>query len=129
MDDEKLVEWSKIPYSVVDCPEHRALALEMAKESIVLLQNRNNILPLAKNAKIAVMGPNANDSVMQWANYNGTPRRTITLLGGIKEKVGNVTYAKHAIGSLTPLTNRNSTGSTLPTTNGVWLPLITITPN
>lgn len=94
MDDEKLVEWSKIPYSVVDCPEHRALALEMAKESIVLLQNRNNILPLAKNAKIAVMGPNANDSVMQWANYNGTPRRTITLLGGIKEKVGNVTYAK-----------------------------------
>ena len=40
------------------------------------------------------MGPNANDSVMQWANYNGTPRRTITLLGGIKEKVGNVTYAK-----------------------------------
>ena len=36
MDDEKLVEWSKIPYSVVDCPEHRALALEMAKESIVL---------------------------------------------------------------------------------------------
>ena len=83
MDDEKLVEWSKIPYSVVDCPAHRALALEMAKESIVLLQNRNNILPLAKNAKIAVMGPNANDSVMQWANYNGTPRRTIPLLGGI----------------------------------------------
>ncbi len=94
MEDEKLVSWSNIPYSVVDCDKHRKLALDMARESIVLLQNKDNILPLNKSMKIAVMGPNANDSVMQWANYNGTPRRTITILDGIREKVGDVTYVK-----------------------------------
>ncbi|MCD7710229.1 MAG: glycoside hydrolase family 3 C-terminal domain-containing protein [Porphyromonadaceae bacterium] len=95
MDDEEGVEWSKIPYSVVDCPEHRALALKIAQESIVLLQNRDNLLPLSTEKKIALVGPNANDSVMQWANYNGTPNRTVTLLDGIQEKLGrDVTYFK-----------------------------------
>ena len=37
---------------------------------------------------IAVMGPNANDSVMQWGNYNGTPKHTITILDGIRSALG-----------------------------------------
>ena len=60
-------------------------ALEMAQKSIVLLQNRHHILPLdaSKYKKIAVVGPNAADSVMLCGNYNGTPRHAITIYEGI----------------------------------------------
>lgn len=78
------VFWTKIPYSVVDSKEHRALALKMAQESLVLLQNRDGLLPLSKHLKVAVIGPNANDSIMQWGNYNGFPSQTSTLLKGIQ---------------------------------------------
>ena len=74
----------QIPYSVVDSKKHKDLATEIARQSIVLLQNKGNILPLGKNLKVAVMGPNANDSVMQWGNYNGNPSHTITLLEGVR---------------------------------------------
>ncbi|MBO4443104.1 MAG: glycoside hydrolase family 3 C-terminal domain-containing protein [Bacteroidaceae bacterium] len=93
MDDPGLVEWSKIPYSVVDSKEHRALALKMAQESMVLLKN-NGILPLSSSKKVVVMGPNANDSVMQWGNYNGTPSRTVTLLEAVKATGAKVEYMR-----------------------------------
>ena len=93
MDDPGQVEWSRIPYSVVDSKEHRALALKMAQESMVLLKN-NGILPLNTNNKVVVMGPNANDSVMQWGNYNGTPSHTITLLAGIEATGAKVEYMR-----------------------------------
>lgn len=83
MDDN--VCWDTIPYSVVDCERHRDLALQMARESIVLLQNKGGILPLDGHEKVAVMGPNANDSTMQWGNYNGFPSHTVTLLEAMKE--------------------------------------------
>ena len=79
--------WSNIPYSVINCPKHKELALKMAHESLVLLQNKNNILPLNRQMKVAVIGPNANDSVMQWGNYNGFPSHTVTLLEGIRAKL------------------------------------------
>ena len=93
MDDPSQVEWSKIPYSVVDSKEHRALALKMAQESMVLLKN-NGLLPLNKNMKVVVMGPNANDSVMQWGKYNGTPSRTVTLLEAVKSTGADVQYMR-----------------------------------
>jgi len=93
MDDPGQVEWSKIPYSVVDSKEHRALALKMAQESMVLLKN-NGILPLSSSKKVVVMGPNANDSVMQWGNYNGTPSRTVTLLEAVKATGAKVEYMR-----------------------------------
>jgi len=74
-----------IPYSVVNSQKHQDLAIHMAEESMVLLQNNNNILPLNKNLKIAVMGPNANDSVMQWGNYNGFSQHTVTLLEAMRK--------------------------------------------
>lgn len=86
------VEWQRIPYSVVDSKEHRALALKMAQEGIVLLQNRDNLLPLNKQMKIAVIGPNANDSVMQWGNYNGFPSQTSTLLGAMQSRMPGIMY-------------------------------------
>jgi len=87
MDDDALVPWTKIPMSVVNNDEHKKFALDMALESMTLLQNKNNILPLNKSKKIAVVGPNANDKPMLWGNYNGTPKRTITVLDGIASKL------------------------------------------
>lgn len=79
--------WDTIPYSVVDSKEHQTLALETARKSIVLLQNHNNILPLKEDMKIALIGPNANDSVMQWGNYNGFPSHTVTLYEAMKQRI------------------------------------------
>ena len=84
MDDPSLVEWSKIPSSVLESKEHLQIALDIARQSIVLLQNKNNVLPLAKGEKVAVIGPNANDKVMMWGNYNGTPTTTSTVLDGVR---------------------------------------------
>lgn len=90
MDDLNDVHWSKTDPTVVASAEHAKLALEAARKSIVLLQNRNNFLPLKKSGmKIAVMGPNANDPVMQWGNYNGTPKQTSTILDGIRSSFGS----------------------------------------
>ena len=91
MDED--VEWNSIPYSVVDSKEHRALALRMAQESMVLLKN-NGLLPLKRGTRVVVMGPNANDSVMQWGNYNGIPSHTVTLLAAIRRMGGQVQYMK-----------------------------------
>ena len=88
-DSEGLVPWKKIGEEVIASKEHHQIALDAARRSIVLLQNKQDILPLAKTTKVAVIGPNANDSVMMWGNYNGFPRHTVTILEGIKQK-GNV---------------------------------------
>ena len=77
MDDPSLVEWSKIPYSAMSTKASAATSLEMARQSIVLLQNNNGILPLQKGKeKIAVIGPNADNTPMMWGNYNGQPNHT-----------------------------------------------------
>jgi beta-glucosidase len=90
MDNDTLVPWSKIPASVVNCNEHKDLALEMARQSLTLLQNKNNILPVSKSVKkIALIGPNADDEALMWGNYNGTPFNTITILEGIKSKLSD----------------------------------------
>lgn len=98
MDDNSLVPWAQIPASVLNNEKHRQLAYKMAQQSMTLLQNKNNVLPLDKSSteKIAVIGPNADDEEMLWGNYNGTPIRTITILDGIKTKVpsDNILYDK-----------------------------------
>lgn len=83
---ETTYPWA-LPYSVVDCPEHRQLTLQIARETMTLLQNKNNLLPLSQSIKVAVIGPNANDSVMQWGNYNGQPSQTATLLSALQSKL------------------------------------------
>ncbi len=96
-DPDSLVGWTRIPASAVASKEHKQLALDMARKSIVLLKN-NGVLPLPlppsprtsrlapRTSNIVVMGPNANDSVMMWGNYSGYPTRTITALEGISRK-------------------------------------------
>lgn len=110
MDDPKLVEWSKIPASVMDSKAHRQLALDMARQSLVLLQNKGGVLPLkAGGEPIAVIGPNADDGPMMWGNYNGTPNRTVTILDGIKARHKRVTYLKGC-----DLTDTKTVNSLLP---------------
>ena len=84
-DCDELNPWTQISESVVASDAHKQLALDMARKSIVLLQNRNNVLPLAKSSKIAVLGANAIDSVMMWGNYSGFATRTVTALEGIQQ--------------------------------------------
>ena len=89
MDAPEDVSWTKIPFSVVASAAHDSLALDMARKSMTLLQNKDNILPLKRGGlTVAVMGPNANDSVMQWGNYNGMPSHTVTILDGIRNALG-----------------------------------------
>ena len=91
-DSDDRVSWTKIPESAVASKEHKQLALDMARKSIVLLKN-NGVLPISPTAKnIIVMGPNANDSVMQWGNYAGYPTKTVTALEGIRQQLGEVPY-------------------------------------
>lgn len=95
MDSDSIVPWSRIAIDTLDCATHRRLALEAARRSMVLLHN-DGALPLNKLSaqKIVVMGPNATDSVMQWGNYAGQPAHTVTLLDGIRQKLGDVDYVR-----------------------------------
>jgi beta-glucosidase len=88
LDDDALVPWAAIPMSIVNNQAHRKLALDMALESMTLLQNKNNLLPLKRPAKkIAVIGPNADHDPVLWGNYNGKPVRTINIWRGIQSKM------------------------------------------
>ena len=110
MDDPSLVEWSKIPYSAMSTKASAQLALDMARQSIVLLKNgslplspskgKGNSetaklpLPLERGGeRLAVIGPNADNEPMMWGNYNGTPNKTVTILNGIKAKQKKLFYA------------------------------------
>lgn len=89
MDEPEKVSWTKIPFSVVASAAHDSLALEIARKSMTLLMNKDNFLPLKRGGlTVAVMGPNANDSVMQWGNYNGMPPHTVTILDGVRNILG-----------------------------------------
>src|SRR5206468_3034569 len=94
------VRWARIPITVLDAPSHRALALDVARESIVLLKNARNLLPLRRDrGTIAVIGPNADQWRMLLGNYNGIPADPVTPLRGIREAIGSRTHVLYARGS------------------------------
>jgi beta-glucosidase-like glycosyl hydrolase/peptidoglycan/xylan/chitin deacetylase (PgdA/CDA1 family) len=81
--------------------ESRALALQTAREGIVLLKNENNLLPLKKNIRsIAVIGPNADAGRNQLGDYNSRPviQKIVTVLEGIKNKVTSRTKVSYVKG-------------------------------
>ncbi|MDB4912970.1 MAG: glycoside hydrolase family 3 domain protein [Gemmatimonadetes bacterium] len=99
-DASEHVKWAQIPKSVLDQPSHRELARQVARESMVLLKNAKNTLPLKKSAgTIAVIGPNADQARMLLGNYNGEPADPITPLRGIREAVGASSKVVYARGS------------------------------
>jgi beta-glucosidase len=86
-DPPENVPFTKIPRSKLDCEEHRELALQAAREAMVLLKNDKNFLPLDKNSveKVAVIGPNAD--IVELGGYSGSPSVRISPLAGIKQKL------------------------------------------
>ncbi|KAA6299864.1 MAG: beta-glucosidase, partial [Candidatus Ordinivivax streblomastigis] len=86
------VSFSQIPLSVLENDEHKAISRKIAQESIVLLKNTNNFLPLSKELKkIAVIGPNADNEKTVLGNYNGFPTEIVTPLEAIKSRVSSST--------------------------------------
>ncbi|HEU4634041.1 MAG TPA: glycoside hydrolase family 3 C-terminal domain-containing protein, partial [Flavisolibacter sp.] len=111
-DADSLNPYASIPYSVVNSEAHKKYAAEMARQSIVLLKNKNNILPLSKKIKtIAVIGPNALDAEVPLGNYNGEPSHVITPVEGIQNILGRnakVIYQKGCHVIDTPDYNREA---------------------
>ncbi len=99
-DSASRVKWAAIPYTVLDDTAHRDLARQVARESIVLLRNEGNVLPLRKDLhSLAVIGPNADHAVVLLGNYNGSPSDTITPLRGIRAAVAKRTHVFYARGA------------------------------
>src|SRR5713226_5301993 len=99
-DPPEMVAFARIPFSENDTPAHRALSLKAARESIVLLKNENNTLPLKKDVKtIAVIGPNADAPEVLVGNYSGRPSKLITPLAGIRNAVSPNTKVLYSVGS------------------------------
>lgn len=99
-DPPEKVAYTRIPYAEVDSPAHRALALETARKSIVLLKNQDGVLPLRKSIRtLAVIGPNADSVDVLLGNYNGEPTDPVTPLAGIRRKLGPRTQVIYAPGS------------------------------
>jgi beta-glucosidase-like glycosyl hydrolase len=90
--------WEQIPLSEINTNAHKELSLVAARESMVLLKNQNQTLPLASYniVKIGVIGPNADDANVMRGNYDGNPPYLISALQGIQDLHGheNVLFAK-----------------------------------
>lgn len=96
-DPPEMVPYAQIPVDAIDSDTHKAVALQMARESIVLLKNENDLLPLSKQVgKVAVIGPNAAEHRVLYGNYNGIPSNPVSVLQGIEEKLpeAEILYSK-----------------------------------
>ncbi len=98
-DPEDRVPFVGIPMEIVESPANQALALEVARQSLVLLKNDGHLLPLSKDLDtIAVIGPNADDPLVLRGNYFGTPTESVTVLQGIRGLVRPSTEVRYAQG-------------------------------
>lgn len=88
-DPQDKVPYSKIGAEVLESKPHQQQALKMARQSMVLLKNEKQLLPLSsKIKKIALLGPNANNGSTQLGNYNGIPSKNTTLLDALRAEKG-----------------------------------------
>ena len=87
-DPAGMAPYSKINESELNSAAHHALALKIANESMVLLKN-DGVLPLKKKARIAVVGPLANQTKVLLGNYSGIPTHTVSILEGMREEFGD----------------------------------------
>jgi beta-glucosidase len=92
------VPYSKLSAANVDTPANRRLALQVARESVVLLENKRHILPLATKKRIAVVGPTADLLQAVEGNYQGTASQPVLPLEGMRKQFGaeNVVYSPGA---------------------------------
>lgn len=106
--------YNSIPVSVVGCPQHRALALEAAEKSVVLLKNSvcantsKRVLPLSKELKrLYILGPHATDLDVLLGNYNGQTGEARTILEGITAKINLGTRLEYRKGFMYNQENKN----------------------
>ncbi len=83
--------WADLPDSLIECEKHLSLARKMACESIVLLQNKDGILPLDKGRKIALIGPNSDHARMMLGNYAGEPEKAVSLKDAMERMLPGLT--------------------------------------
>lgn len=102
-DPDSMVAWAKNSTGSVDTLASRQLVRQVARESIVLLKNDSRLLPLSKSIKsIAVIGPYADQTSVLLGNYNGNPSHPVTILQGIKDKIGQSAEVNYAMGVAGP---------------------------
>ncbi len=102
-DPDSMVAWAKNSTGSVDTVASRQLVRQVARESIVLLKNDSRLLPLSKSIKsIAVIGPYADRTSVLLGNYNGTPSHPVTILQGIKDKIGQSAEVNYVMGVAGP---------------------------
>lgn len=91
MENQQNNPYTSIPYEVVDSKEMKELNLAVAKKTLVLLKNQDNLLPLRKDSlkTIGVIGPNADNRRALVGNYEGTASRYVTVLEGIQDYLGD----------------------------------------
>jgi beta-glucosidase len=112
-DPPERVPFSKIPLTENDSAEHRKVALEAARKSVVLLKNQGGVLPFAAGVKsIAVIGPSADDPVALLGNYNGYSSAEVTPLEGIRKQFAGKAEVRFALGA--PYTSQ--TAAMIPAT-------------
>ena len=98
-DPDSIVEYSQIPFTTNCSDYNRSLARRAAQESVVLLKNDKNTLPLSHGIKsLAVIGPNADNWESLTGNYNGIPKDPVTVLKGIISKTEPGTKVIYAEG-------------------------------
>ena len=99
-DPPKAVPFNQIPMSQDDSPVHRQLALQAARESMVLLKNQDGLLPFKASVKrIAVIGPNAESLAALEGNYNGTPSHPVLPVDGLRKEFAGKAEVLYAQGS------------------------------
>jgi beta-glucosidase len=99
-DPDDMVPYAQIPFFVNGSDYNNSLSRDAARESIVLLKNSNDVLPLKKKINtIAVIGPNADNFESLVGNYNGIPKDPVTVLKGISNKISPETKVIYAEGS------------------------------
>lgn len=95
--DEPYVKDADATRKLVNSEAHQAVALQASRESIVLLKNQDGILPLQKNNKVAVIGPNATDAQYAHTHYGPLKSPSLNVLQGIIQKIGS-THVKYSKG-------------------------------
>ena len=88
--DGNVKPWAHLKDEELEGEAHVELSRKMAEETLVLLQNRGGVLPLDPSARIALLGPNADDREMLWGNYNPIPEKTVTLADAFKARIPDV---------------------------------------
>lgn len=97
--DRPYIEDAEATARLVNSAEHRQVALQASRESIVLLKNERGALPLSKSVRtVAVIGPNADDNRYAHRHYGPSGGDTVTVLEGIRDKLGKAVTVRYAKG-------------------------------